>query len=83
MAKLRITTVATRDGIYLLRSAQYQFLQFWFNLNLCLSIVDLHRANFGDYGGQHGQESEEDEEGEEDNQKEKEVTVRLRSTPTC
>jgi hypothetical protein len=41
-----------------------------------MSMVDLHRANFGDHGGQHGQESEEGEESKEDSQEEKEVTVR-------
>jgi hypothetical protein len=51
-------------------------LQLWCSLNLCTSIVDLHRANFWDHGGQHGQESEEGEESKEDSQKEKEVTVR-------
>jgi hypothetical protein len=35
------------------------------------------------YGGEHGEEGEESEEGEEDSKKEKEVTVRPRSTPTC
>jgi hypothetical protein len=43
--------------------------------------VDCRLAlSFGDYGGEHGQESKE---GEEDSKKEKEVTVRPRSTPTC
>jgi hypothetical protein len=46
--------------------------------------VDCRLAlTFGDYGGEHGQESEEGEESEEDSKKEKEVTVRPRSTPTC
>ena len=46
--------------------------------------VDCRLAlSFGDYGGEHGKESEEGKEGEEDSKKEKEVTVRPRSTPTC
>ena len=49
-------------------------LQLWCSLNLCTSIVDLHRANFWDHGGQHGQESEEGK-GKEDSQEEKEVAV--------
>jgi hypothetical protein len=48
-------------------------LQLWCSLNVCTSIVDLHRANFWDHGGRHGQESEEGK--EEVSEKEKEVTV--------
>jgi hypothetical protein len=50
-------------------------LQLWCILNLCTSIVGLHRANFWDHGGQHGEESKEGKEGKEDNQEEKEVAV--------
>jgi hypothetical protein len=50
-------------------------LKPWCILNLCTSIIDLHRANFWDHGGQHGQESEEGKEGKEDSQEKKEVAV--------
>jgi hypothetical protein len=60
---------------------QYQFCNFGValiyasRLSTCIELWD--------YGGEHGQESEEGEESEEGSKKEKEVTVRLRSTPTC
>ena len=66
----------SRDGRLPCSKRDVSILQLWCSLNVCMSIVDLHRTNFWDHGGQHGQESEEGKEGKEDSQEEKEVAVR-------
>jgi hypothetical protein len=55
-------------------------LQLWCTLNVCMSSVDLHRANFRDHGGEHGQESEEGKEDKEDSQEEKEIIRSMKAS---